>query len=72
MQRTDVLRSISSHCRTSHTTALFVIGWFAAAAPEEDLNALLAAIHESERVWSPDGHLAAYAERWGQVPQPPS
>jgi ABC-type amino acid transport substrate-binding protein len=68
MQRTDVLRAISRHCRQSHTSALFVIGWLAAGSTAEELERLLDAIHEAERALGPDGHLAAYAERWGMPP----
>lgn len=68
MHRHDTLRSIAMHCRQSHASALFVVGWFAAAASDEDLEALLSAVHQSERVLGPDGHLAAYAERWGRRP----
>lgn len=68
MQRIDTLRAISMHCRSSHVAALFVVGWFAAAAPEEELDNLLVAIHQAERELAPDGHLAAYAERWGRLP----
>jgi hypothetical protein len=72
MQHSDLLRAISSHCRRNPTTALFVVGWFAAAEPQKVLEDLLEAIHESERVGLSDGHLAAYNERWGQKPADPS
>jgi len=72
MNRQDTLRSISSHCRASHVSALFVVGWFAAAASEEELARLLVAVHQAESELGPQGHLAAYAERWGRRPEPTS
>lgn len=68
MQRTDTLRAISAHARKSHASSLFIIGWFAAAAPQEELERLLEAVHEAEVALGPEGHLAAYAERWGMTP----
>jgi hypothetical protein len=68
MNRNDTLRAIAMHCRQSHTSALFVVGWFAAATPSEELDRCLAAIHQAERELAPEGHLAAYAERWGRLP----
>jgi len=70
MQRIDTLRAISSYVRASHTTALFVIGWLAQGATQEELEDLLAAIHQAERELGSQGHLAAYAERWGRIPDP--
>jgi len=72
MQRQDTLRAISAHCRASHVSALFVVGWFAAAASEEELDRLLVAVHQAETELAPNGHLAAYAERWGRMPDPTS
>ena len=72
MKESDLLRAIARHARESHASALFVVGWFAAAAPAEDLERLLAAVEESERVLGPDGHLAAYAERYGRLPERPA
>jgi hypothetical protein len=68
MQRNDTLRAIAAHCRQSHVSALFVVGWFAAGASQEELDRLLDAIHQSEALLGPEGHLAAYAERWGRLP----
>lgn len=70
MQRIDTLRAISSHCRSSHVSALFVVGWLAQGATEDELEQVLAAIHRAESELGPQGHLAAYAERWGVVPDP--
>jgi len=65
MTRTEVLRALAIHARHSHTSALYVIGWFAAAASDEELTACLSAVHEAEAVLQPSGSLAAYAERYG-------
>jgi hypothetical protein len=68
MNRTDTLRAIAAHIRSSHTSALFAVGWFAAGAPQDELERLLEAIHEAEEALAPGGHVAAYAERWGMPP----
>jgi hypothetical protein len=68
MNRSDTLRAIAAHVRKSHITALFVVGWFAASSPQEELDKLLEAIHEVEVIGGAEGHLAAYAERWGRLP----
>jgi hypothetical protein len=70
MHRTDLLRAISAHIRQSHVSAMFVVGWFSAVATDEQLGELLEAIHRAEQELLPDGHLAAYAERWGRRPDP--
>jgi len=68
MTRNDAIRGIASHARSSHVSALFVIGWLAQGASDKELEDCLDSIHRSERELAPDGHLAAYAERWGRVP----
>lgn len=65
MTRTEILRALAVHARHSHTSALYVIGWFAAAASDDDLAACLAAVHDAEAALQPQGSLAAYAERYG-------
>jgi hypothetical protein len=69
--RNDKLRRLASLCRTEQTAALFVVGWFCAAASEEALDDLLAAVEELREVTGPTGHLEAYRERWGRVPGEP-
>jgi hypothetical protein len=70
MQRIDTLRAISAHCRSSHVSALFVVGWLAQGATQDELEQVLEAIHRAEAELGPQGHLAAYAERWGRLPDP--
>jgi len=64
MTEAELLRAIAKHCRQSHVSALFVVGWFAAASTVEDLERLLDAIHEAERALGPDVLPAAYSERY--------
>jgi hypothetical protein len=68
MQRIDTLRAISAHCRASHVSALFVVGWLTQGATEDELEQVLAAVHRAEHELGSQGHLAAYAERWGRMP----
>jgi hypothetical protein len=70
MSNSELLRAIAKHCRQSHVSALFVVGWFAAASTDEDLQRLLDAIHEAERALGPDMVPAAYGERYGLVHDP--
>lgn len=70
MNRTDVLREISSHVRRSHGSALFAVGWLALDLHQAALEDLLRALEELEAVPSGDDHLAAYRERFGRLPDP--
>jgi hypothetical protein len=70
MDRMDLLRGIAAHIRQSHVSAMFVVGWFTAVATDAQLEECLAAIERAERELAPEGHLAAYAERWGRRPDP--
>jgi len=47
-----------------------VVGWFAQGATEKELEEVLAAVHRAEHELGSQGHLAAYAERWGRMPDP--
>jgi hypothetical protein len=67
MNRNDTLLAIAAHCRASHTLALAVVGWYAAAAPDEELEALLKFLHELPLSGADTRHLEAYQERWGHV-----
>ena len=71
MKQSDLLREIARHARQDHASSLFIVGWFAAAAPAEDLERLLTAVEEAETHLLPSGHLAAYAERYGRLPDRP-
>jgi hypothetical protein len=71
MTRNDVLRELARIVRQDQVAALFVIGWWCAAATDEDLEACLTACKDGVRVWGGEAHLAAYAERWGHLPGPP-
>jgi len=71
MMRNDVLQELAAIVRQDQVAALFVIGWWCAAASDEDLEACLVAAREGRRVWGSEAHLAAYAERWGRVPGAP-
>lgn len=71
MTRNDTLLALARECRGSHQAALLIVGWWAAAAPDEDLEACLRLVREARGVLVVGNHLAAYAERWGRLPQPP-
>lgn len=68
MTRNDKLRQLARECRGSHQVTLFVVGWYAANAPEEELDALLLAVQEVRGIETGEPHLSAYYERWGRVP----
>lgn len=71
MHRNDNLYALARLVRTNQSTALFVIGWFAAAASDEDISRALEAAQEVSKHTLPDGHYEAYRERWGRVPDSP-
>lgn len=68
MTDADLLLEIAARCRRDHSAALVVIGWYAARAPHEDLEALLVLLDETAPRRPHSDHLAAYAERWGRLP----
>jgi len=70
--RNDKLRRLASLCRSDPTAALFVIGWYCAAASEEALDDLLAAVEELREYTGAPTHLEAYRERWGRLPGEPA
>lgn len=71
MQRVDVIREISIHCRRRHEIALLACGLLVLEQDTEHLEILLEALREALAA-SPQGisHLTAYAERWGRLPDP--
>jgi len=71
MQRVDVIRGISMACRQRHDVALLALGLLVLEQDTEHLEILLEALQEAQAV-APSGiaHLAAYAERWGRLPDP--
>lgn len=71
MERTDVIREISVHCRRRHEVALLALGLLVLEEDTERLEILLEALREAQAA-SPGGisHLTAYAERWGRLPDP--
>jgi hypothetical protein len=71
MHRNDMLRTLANRCRMDATASLFVVGWFAAVAPDEDLERLLAAVEELSWGSTGQGHLEAYRERYGRLPKLP-
>jgi len=66
--RNDKLRALASKCRASHAAALVVVGHYAAAASDSELDALLGAVDDVVEAWTPASHLEAYRERWGRLP----
>lgn len=71
MSRADVIRAISIHCRRRHEAALYAMAYLVQEESTETLERLLEALLELQAV-GPDwkSHLAAYAERWGRLPDP--
>lgn len=68
MNRTDKLVEIAAQCRVDHGAALAIVGWFCAAAPESELDALLKLIEGLRQTSTGRSHYEAYRERWGRVP----
>jgi hypothetical protein len=66
--RADKLLELASVVRRSHRDALVVVGWYAANAPAEELDALLTLLREMPGDSVPRGHLAAVEERWAGPP----
>lgn len=70
MNRTDVLRQISSICRQDHHASLFAVGWLALDLHQEALEDLLRGLQALPPDPVSSTHLAAFLERWGRLPDP--
>lgn len=70
MTRNDKLLRLAALCRQDHTAALVVVGWWAATAPDSDVDGVLGLLEEQGLRFTADQHLAAYRERWGRTPTP--
>lgn len=68
MTRSEVLGEISAIVRNEWWGAVFAVGYLGADASTEVLEALLAALREHPGPIDRPGHLEAYRERWGRVP----
>lgn len=68
--RNDKLRRLAAIVRADQHAALFVVGWYAAAASENELDDLLTAVQELGAATGRADHLAVYRERWGRTPTP--
>jgi hypothetical protein len=69
MTRNDTLKAIAASVRHDGWSAIFAVGYLAADASTEVLEALLAALQERPGPVAPTAHLEAYAERWGRLPE---
>lgn len=66
MNRSDTLRSISAHCRRSHSASLWALGYLLMELDTETLESLLEGLSELDAVHSPlFPHLTVVQERWG-------
>lgn len=68
MTRSEALLELASVVRRSHGAALAVVGWWAAAASEEDVMACLTLVHEWSDLEHLPTHLQAYRERYSAGP----
>lgn len=68
MKHTDLLRALAIRCRVDRQAALFAVAWLAADQSSEDLQSLLEALDELQRLIGQPDHLTAYEERWGRRP----
>ena len=70
MTRTDVIRAISVHCRSSHAASLLALGWLVLGRPTEELEELLQVLTEADVQKDLLDHLARYEdlvrERYGR------
>lgn len=68
MDRSEKLIQIAAVCRRDHRASLALVGWWAAAAPESELDAVLALMEGLEDAPASGSHYEAYRERWGRIP----
>lgn len=70
MNRNDVTRALAAEVRRSPEAALWTIGYLAQGAELQVLEEALEGAREAARAWPRPraGHLEAYRERWGRLP----
>lgn len=70
VDRNDVLRELAGICRQSEGAALWALGFLAQGAEPQVLRECLEGAREARQTWPGRraGHLEAYRERWGRLP----
>lgn len=70
MDKNDALRELAAIARRSEGAALWALGWMAQGLSAEQLQECLEGAREAASTWPGRraGHLEAYRERWGRLP----
>lgn len=70
MNKNDLLRELAGVCRRSPGAALWALGFLAVDQELEVLEECLSGAREAAETWRQPraGHLEAYRERWGRLP----
>lgn len=70
MNRDDAVRELALLCRRHHMAALWVVAYLTTGLDEHVLEQAVEGAREVSDAWvgRSAGHLAAYQERWGRLP----
>jgi hypothetical protein len=68
MDRSNTLSRIAALCRANPAACLWAVAYLCLDLATEDLEGLLSGLEAHREATDRVGHLEAYRERWGRVP----